>query len=92
MTRSSGLVLKVVRIWPVPLMAASSAAAEVATANLLIVPDTLGQRRLRWNVNFPGDLNRALSCHPKARERTVYTNIASYAFSRDGNTLVDAID
>lgn len=57
----------------------------------VIAPETLGQLRLRWNVNYPGDFNQGSGCNPKERECTLYTNIASYAFSRDGNTLAVAV-
>lgn len=63
----------------------------VGQANLVITPATLGQLRLRWSVNFPGDYNLDPSCDSKVQECHLYTNIASYAFSRDGNTLAVAV-
>lgn len=63
----------------------------VEPASLVITSATLGQLRLRWNVNFPGDYDLDPSCNSKEQECHLYTNIASYAFSRDGNTLAVAV-
>ncbi len=52
-----------------------------------ITPETLGQLRLRWTVAFPGDPGLDPGCNPKEQECHLYTNIAGYAFSPDGNTL-----
>ena len=56
-----------------------------------ITPATLGQLRLRWTVAFPGDFDRDPSCNPKEQECHLYTNIAGYAFSPDGNMLAVAV-
>jgi WD40 repeat protein len=56
-----------------------------------ITPATLGQLRLHWTVAFPGDFNLDPSCNPQERECHFYTNIAAYAFSRDGNMLAVAV-
>ena len=63
----------------------------VEPASLVITPGTLGQLRLRWNVNFPGDYDRDISCYPGEQECHFWTNITSYAFSRDGNALAAAV-
>ena len=63
----------------------------VEPASLAITPATLGQLRLRWNINFPGDYNLDPSCDSKVQECHLYTNISSYAFSRDGNILAVAV-
>lgn len=59
--------------------------------SLLITPATLGQLRLRWNVSFPGDYDRDLSCYSGEQACHFWTNITSYAFSRDGNSLAAAV-
>jgi len=63
----------------------------VEPASLAITPATLGQLRLRWNINFPGDFNIDPSCDSKVQECHLYTNISSYAFSQDGNILAVAV-
>lgn len=56
-----------------------------------ITPATLGQLRLRWTVAFPGDVGLDPGCNPQEQECHLYTNIAIYAFSPDGNTLAAAV-
>ncbi len=69
----------------------STATATLAPVYPLIAPETLGQLRLLWNVNFLGDIDRNLSCNPAEQECTLWTNIAGYAFSWDGSTLAAAV-
>ncbi len=70
----------------VPTSTSTAAPATVAPTSAplfpLIAPETLGQLRLLWNVNFPGDING---------DRLLWTNIAAYAFSQDGSTLAASV-
>lgn len=71
--------------------AAPTLAPAPATVYPAIAPETLGQLRLLWNVNFPGDFTSSSSCNPKETECTLTTNISAYAFSANGNTLAAAV-
>ena len=74
---------------------ATEAATEAPTAtaeptSLVIAPETLGQMRLFWNAEFPGEVltsDTNVGCSQEIETCTSQTNISSYAFSPDGNTL-----
>ena len=74
-----------------PASATQTLPPTVEPAGRMITPATLGQLRLRWNVNFPGDFDLDPGCNSKEQECHLYTDITSYAFSRDGNTLAVAV-
>jgi WD40 repeat protein len=66
------------------------AATETQEANLRITPDTLGQLRFFWGAEFPGEINTSdnvVGCTADLGPCTKQSNITSYAFSPDGNSL-----
>lgn len=75
----------------IPLPPSVTDTAAAPPPNLIIEPATLGQLRLLWNINFPGDLASDPNCYTSDQECTLSTNVAAYAFSPDGSTLAVSV-
>ncbi len=71
---------------PIVVPPTETPAPTAEPARAVIAPETLGQLRLLWTVDFPGDFD-SLSCDPSQGACRLSTNMASYAFSADGATL-----
>jgi len=80
---------------PAASVTETPAATETAApASLAIAPETLGQMRFMWSAEFPGEISTSdtnVGCTPEQEACTLQSNITSYAFSPDGNTLAVGI-